>query len=361
MRPPAAHSRARREGGVALLLVMAVVFILAALAAGFAWSMRVEGVLARNFRHDSQMEWLGRSGVEYAKWWLSAELQSAEGRQYDGLNQGWAGGHGYTTNELLAEASLTGLELGRGRFSVKITDMERRLNINSADRLTLEQAMNIVGVDASAAGVIVESILDWRDPNGDPGINGAESDDYYLRLDPPYVAKNGPVDDISELLLVRGVTPDIFWGGHATNSLSRDPALAQQRGLDPDQPVPSVGLVDLFTAVSGPQVNINTCSAEVLQLAGLDPITADIVLNLRRGPDGVDGTEDDAPLPNVAAVPIPSTDQAVRQRMAQLFTTRSLVFEVTVTCELDGETRQFRALIRRNNQRDIPTLLFHPL
>jgi general secretion pathway protein K len=360
MRPPAAPPRARREAGVALLLVMSVVFVLAALAAGFAWSMRVEAVLAKNFRHDSQMEWLGRSGVEYAKWWLSSELQSAEGRQYDGLNQGWAGGTGYTTNELLAGASLTGLELGRGRFSVQITDMERRLNINSADSPTLEQAMNILGVDASAAGVIIESILDWRDLNDDPGINGAESE-YYLRLDPPYVPKNGPLDDISELLLVRGVTPEIFWGGHATNSLSRDPALAQQRGLDPDAPLPAVGLVDLFTAVSGPQVNINTCSAEVLQLAGLDPITADIVLNMRRGPDGVDGTEDDTPLPNVGAVPIPSTDQAVRQRMAQLFTTRSLVFEVIVTCELAGETRRFRALIRRNNQRDIPTLLFHPL
>ena len=49
------------------------------------------------------------------------------------------------------------------------------------------------------------------------------------------------------------------------------------------------------------------------------------------------------------------------QNMARLFGVRSLVFEVIVTCELNGETRQYRALIRRNNQRDLQTLLFHQL
>lgn len=347
----------RRQRGIAILLVMGVVFVLAALAAGFAWSMRVEAVLARNFRQDSDMEWLGRSGVEFAKWWLSSEMLGGGGRQYDSLNQGWAGGVGSLTNEVLAGASLTGNQLGRGTFSVKITDMERRLNINRADPIVLANALDLVGADATTASTVADSILDWRDANNDPGPAGAESDDYYLRLDPPYHAKNGPIDDISELLLIRGVTPEIFWGPNATNALTRDPVLAQHRQRDPNELVPAVGLVDLFTAVSGPTININTCSAEVLQLAGIDPTTAGIVINTRRGPDGVDGTEDDMAFPQVGLAPFPPD----YQNLTRLFGVRSLVFEVIVTCELNGETRQYRALIRRNNQRDLQTLLFHQL
>lgn len=356
MRPPPPHPR-RREGGVALLLVMSVVFVLAALAAGFAWSMRVEGVLARNFNQDADMEWLGRSGVEFGKWWLSAEMLGGEGRQFDSLNQGWAGGVGSATNEILAGASLTGNLLGRGTFSVKITDMERRLNINRADRIVLENALALVSADATSAGVIVDSILDWRDANGDPGVAGAESDDYYLRLDPPYYAKNGPIDDLSELLLIRGVTPEIFWGPNATNALARDHVLAQHRLQNPDEVLPTLGLVDLFTAVSGPTINLNTCSLEVMQLSGVDPASAQMVLNTRRGPDGMDGTEDDMPFPQVGMAPFPPEYQNV----LRLFGVRSLVFEVIVTCELNGETRQYRALVRRNNQRDLQTLLFHQL
>lgn len=352
----APSSPRRRERGVALLLVMSVVFVLAALAAGFAWSMRVEAVLARNFNQDADMEWLGRSGVEFAKWWLSAEMLGGEGRQFDSLNQGWAGGFGSATNEILAGASLTGNGLGRGTFSVKITDMERRLNINRANRIVIENALAIIGADATAAGVIADSILDWRDANGDPGVAGAESEDYYLRLSSPYYAKNGPIDDIGELLLIRGVTPEIFWGPSATNGV-RDPVLAQHRLQNPDEILPTVGLVDLFTAVSAPTINLNTCSLEVMQLSGVDSTAAQIVLNTRRGPDGVDGTEDDMPFPNVGLAPFPPA----YQNMLRLFGVRSLVFEVIVTCELNGETRQYRALVRRNNQRDIQTLLFHLL
>jgi general secretion pathway protein K len=42
-------------------------------------------------------------------------------------------------------------------------------------------------------------------------LNGAE-DDYYQALNPPYKAKNGLIDTVEELLLVRGVTPEYFYG-----------------------------------------------------------------------------------------------------------------------------------------------------
>jgi len=59
---------------------------------------------------------------------------------------------------------------------------------------------------------IVDSILDWRDENDLHRINGAENA-YYQALSDPYDCKNGDFDAIEELLMVRGITPDIFYGG----------------------------------------------------------------------------------------------------------------------------------------------------
>lgn len=357
-------ARPQRAGqsGVALLLVMGAIIVLTAIVAGFTYSMKVEAKLAQNFRNDGELEWLARSGVELARYILSQEMQGPEGRMYDALNQKWAGGVGSITNETLAGISLTDNEIGNGRFSLQITDQERRFNINSADELVLQQALSLMNVDASLHGTIIDSILDWRDPDNDPGLNGAESDDFYLRLDPPYYAKNGPIDDLSELLLVRGMLPEVYWGSGSSNVVR-----------DPDAPLPgefghfgemayiTQGFHDLFTSVSAPQVNINTCSAETLELAGLDPLTAQMILEARRGPDGTDGTEDDMPFRSPAQVPIPAADPLIRQQVLQYFTVRSRTFEVIVTCDIGGYQRKYRALLDRRSPRDITILFLHAM
>src|SRR5262245_60845560 len=130
----------RRRQGVALIIVLGVVIVLTAVVAGFTYSMKVEARLAQNYHNDGEMEWMARSGIELARYILSAELQSPEGRMYDALNQKWAGGVGSLTNELLAGISLEDNAIGRGHFSLKITDQERRFNINAADAFVLRQA-----------------------------------------------------------------------------------------------------------------------------------------------------------------------------------------------------------------------------
>ena len=51
--------------GIALIMVMCAIFVLTALAAGLALSMKVETRLAQNANSEQQMLWLGRSGVEW--------------------------------------------------------------------------------------------------------------------------------------------------------------------------------------------------------------------------------------------------------------------------------------------------------
>ena len=84
-----------RERGIALMLVLGFIFILGVLAAGYAASMKVEGILARKAGAQTEVEWLCRSGVEISKYILSQQMANSE-EPYDSLNQSWAGGPGST-------------------------------------------------------------------------------------------------------------------------------------------------------------------------------------------------------------------------------------------------------------------------
>ncbi|EEF57201.1 general secretion pathway protein GspK, partial [Pedosphaera parvula] len=205
-----------KQSGIAIVIVMVSIFVLSVIAGVFAFSMKVESRLAMNGYNETEMEWLGRSGVELGKYFLAQQL-NIPGERYDSLNQKWAGGPG-GTNDLLADLSLEDVHLGNGRFSVKIKDSERKFDINMAvnNDAVLQQALILAGVDASDVPTIIGSIQDWIDKDDNTHINGAESD-YYQSLNPPYFAKNGPFDDVSELLFVKGVSPDIYWGPNSTN------------------------------------------------------------------------------------------------------------------------------------------------
>ncbi len=289
--------------------------------------------------------WLGRSGVEYARWILAQEAAIA-GQPYDALNQKWAGGAGSLTesNSVLAGISLDNYAIGNGTVSLKITDLERKVNINTAGSATLQQALILMGVDADDLSVVSDSILDWIDPDDSPHVAGAESD-YYQGLIPPYYAKDAPIDDLSELLLVKNVTREIYWGGSATNHAPGTLQLKQKLGLGtaPGE-IPSYpfGLEALFTPISSGQVNINTADANVLRCFSAEmPIWRPPSCNNAPGPDGVDGTEDDTPFPAPGQF----------SQFSNLLTTRSRTFEVRVTAQIGDYKREYTAILFRNSAR----------
>lgn len=353
MRVPTAHPR-----GFALILVMTIIFVLAILAGGFAFSMKVESRLAANANDESELEWMGRSGVELAKYVLD---QSARlGARYTSLNQLWAGGpgDGQETNSPLMGVNLAHYELGLGHLSVRIIDLERKLNINrlaalgpaqSGGQDLLQRAMMVMQVDASESAVIVDSIRDWWDPDDRTGLSGAESD-FYLAREHAHFAKNGPIDDLAELLLVNGITPELYWGprwgAHQRQFIeSRRGRRAREEGLMATYPV---GLVDLFTALSSGAVNINTAPVPVLQVAlGVtDDIAADII-RFRAGLDGQEGTDDDTPFQNTAMLAVPGMEAQPPNARAPL-TVVSTHFEVTVDVYLGRTHRQCVAILGRN-------------
>jgi general secretion pathway protein K len=349
------------SAGIALIFVMIAILGLSILAAGFAYSMKVETKLAMNADSETELVWLGRSGVEYARWVLAQQL-ALGCEPYDSLNQKWAGGPGgiCTSNSALADISLQNYPLGNGHFSLKITDLERKFNINVADEAMLDRALGLVGADPSESTVVVGSILDWIDRDDLMHIGGAESD-YYQALDPPYFAKNKPIDDLSELLLVRGVTPEIYWGGASANH--QPAAFLKQRGptgLNAGRPAYPAGLVDLFTPISTGRININTASATTLQLIpGVDENIASEIIRLRAGPDGVDGTDDDTPFHSAGELVNAGVNRAMVQQASRYCDVRSRTFEVQVDAEVNGYKRQFIAILGRNTPRDVQVLSFY--
>ena len=175
-------------------------------------------------------------------------------------------GHPGTEDELKAweQLPLRNVELGQGKFSIKITDRERKLNINSARPELLRHILEFHGEVASTdVDIFLDSLADWIDPDDDSRVNGAESDDYLGEI-PAYYCKNGPLDHISELKMINGFkdSPEIY-------------ELFEK----------------YFTTVSGGLVNINTASAEVIGLLpGMEPYLAGEIVNYRSsefGPFGI--------------------------------------------------------------------------
>jgi general secretion pathway protein K len=355
----------KNSAGIALIIVMIAIAVFSTLAVELWSFMNVETKLAQRADNEQQLLWLGRSGVEYARWILSEEASIA-GQPYDALNQIWAGGPGgpAETNSVLAGISLDNYEIRNlktgellGTVSLQITDLERKANINTASTAELQQALTLMGVDADDISVVSDSIQDWRSPPAPPRVAGAESD-YYQSLTPPYNAKNAPIDDLSELLLIKGVTPEMYYGGSPSNSpAAQHPKLGfgTTPGEAPDYPF---GLKDIFTPVSSGKININTADTNVLQMIpGVDLAIANTIIQQRAGPDGVDGTDDDIPIQNPAGALQTAGDN--NPQAANYVTMRSSVFAVQVTAKIGDSTRVFHAILYRNTGIDIQVLGFY--
>ena len=356
-----------RERGIALVIVMIVIIILATLAGGFAYSMKVETKLARNSSFDADMEMLGRSGVELGRYVLAMQLRIPEQGAYTALNQKWAGGS--STNELLMDIEMEHNEMGPGEFSVHIEDMERRFNlsmIREGNSQVLERALDLIGADAADVTTIVDSYLDWTDPDDNVRLHGAESQ-FYLHFNPkaPYFCKNGLMDDVSELLLIKGMTPEIYWGSGRTGVIPGGGAHASSRAttmVEGSGEHLSAGLVDLFTTISGagPAVNVNTASAEVLQLIpGMNAALARSIVDTRAGPDHVDGTEDDTPFERREDLAtVGGMDAGMIGALGNLVTIRSSVFLIKVEAKIGKYVRHYEALVHLRNAQDVSILYF---
>jgi type II secretory pathway component PulK len=277
-----------------------------------------------------------------------------------------------STNELVAWITLETDELPIGHTSVRIVDMEGKFNLSVIrdERYSpvLQRALETMGVDPIQVTDIVQSYLDWVDPDHNKRLEGAENE-FYVALNPaaPYVAKNGLVDDISELLLIRGMTEEIFFGASRTGMRPGGPARisrATPLGVTPGGGG-SAGLVDLFTTISaaGAAVNVNTASPGVLQLLpGMDAALAQAIIDTRAGPDHTDGTDDDIPFLTAGElINVPGMTPDLLGVLQPFLVVNSSIFLVTVEATIGDYVRRYEALLQRRNAQDMTILYFRVL
>ena len=244
------------ERGFALLAVILVLTLLAVVVTEFAFSMRLESSMVRAYRDGILARNLAEAGIQQA---MREILSDANVHALDEDEQlaFYSRPGGATVIQRLPSLTRTHVPLGSGAFSYRITDEEGRLNINAGVPARMQQLLTSLGVDKIERDVIVDSIEDWRDSNDTNRANGAESDDY-LKLPVPYRARNGNFQDTAELLQIKGVTPEMYYGK------------AEQQGL-----------ADLVTARGRGSVNLNTAPAPVLSAVGLSAAEISEIIQTR--------------------------------------------------------------------------------
>ena len=232
------------QRGAALLIVLWIFIFLLVVAFDFSASVREEAAAAHRYNDETQGYYLALAGFQRGVYEL---LQQSVGRDTLGTEK----------RSDIFDGSWHEETIGDGAFRVRWLDEGGKININRADEGTLRRIFTNLGIEEPGRTIIVDSIMDWRDPDNLHRLSGAENE-YYRSLTPPYTARNGPFDTVEDLLWVRGVTSELFYG--------YDGAYGQR-----EENVRTIALREIFT-VDSPidRVNLRTASAEVIHaVAGI--------------------------------------------------------------------------------------------
>lgn len=386
---PAKHGAARRSDGFILLLVLVVVALASLAALTFSRSMLITHEASRISTGQLQSRMCAESGAQAVRLLLAYPRAErlAMGGTWDNAamfqainvipNSDPARRAHYTiiSPSLDEFGSYTGLRYGLQNESAK-------LNLNTLAQLDALASAGTLGAAAAGGGAagggattanaagsamsslasqassslsssmasgmlmalpgmteeVSDAILDWLDEDDEPRPLGAEFDDYYLNLQPPYKPANGPIESIEQLLLVRGVTPQLLFGYDENRNGVLDqaestrmnqgrpagsaPGALPSMSTDPNAvPPPPLGWAPYLTlqsleknvAADGtPRVNINSDDMQLLseELSAVLPNEdwSSFILAYRYS--GTPGGTGSSPLAALASMAAADSDQA---------------------------------------------------
>lgn len=210
---------------MALLLTISLVSVLAVVTMQFNRNMRQEYIVSADLKDSILLGEIARSGIVIAEQIL---LLDQKENTFDSLHDSWA----LLTDEDFAEL------FNGGRLELAVFDEAAKFQINAmvtrkrkgqkptAKEDSNKQMQHEIDVrnvlwrllraepflvEDGNAREIIDSLIDWIDSGDGEEEYGAE-ESYYQSLTPPYSCKNGPVESIEELLLVKGITRDLLYG-----------------------------------------------------------------------------------------------------------------------------------------------------
>jgi general secretion pathway protein K len=247
----AATIRERSRGG-ALLAVLWLTAALSAIAFSVASTVRSETGRTTASIERLKAEYLAAGAVErallYIQWGGSYKNPDGSSRYYSGLPR-------------------LELQFPTGQATVDVIPETSKMNVNSSPPEDLFRLLLALGADPGRAQEIVAGIVDWRAPQ--PVNAPTLFDQYYLSRNPSFRSRHASFEEIEEVLLIKGMTPELFYGTYDRDTKGRLVAHS--------------GLRDCLSVYgSASQVDANTAEPAVLAAVGLPPESIGAIVQMRR-------------------------------------------------------------------------------
>ncbi|MHC4121820.1 MAG: type II secretion system minor pseudopilin [Planctomycetota bacterium] len=175
--------------GLVIIAVLWTVVVLMVIVAVLGRKSRLDMKVCMARMDAVRGKWACRAGVEKA-----VAVLCEDDTENDTLMDTWSDN----------DEDFNDVPLERCLFNVRVIDESSKLNINLA---TKDQIMGLPYMLEE----IADAIIDWRDSDDMPSGAGVEGG-YYEGLEFGYMARNGPFRTVRELLLVKDVTDELFYG-----------------------------------------------------------------------------------------------------------------------------------------------------
>ena len=242
-------SKQERRGG-ALLTVLWLSAGLAAIAFSVSSSVRTETERVSTSAEGLRAAYLASGAVERGIQWI---IWGGAYRNPDGSPRFWD-----------RQSSLS-MWFPSGAATVEMIPEASKLSLNGASPDDLYRVVAAVSGDPERSRQIVDAIVDWRGSAPAPTV----FDQYYFTLNPTFRARHTSFQEIEELLLVRGMTPELFYGNYTPDE---DGRLFARGGLRDCLSVwGSLGPFDL-----------NTASPALMEAMGIPPEVSAAVVARRQ-------------------------------------------------------------------------------
>ncbi len=195
-------SRNRERGG-ALLIVLWLSAALAAIALSVSTTVRTETEHTSTVADGLRAHYLATGSLDRAVQWM---LWGGGPRNPDGTARFWD-----------RQKPRMNMSYPSGDVVVEMISETAKLNVNKATEAELIAVVTALTGNPGQARDVAAAILDWRSP-----VQGASSfDSYYLALGPTFRPQHTSLEEIEELLSVRGVTPELFYGNYVSDGQGR--------------------------------------------------------------------------------------------------------------------------------------------
>ncbi len=183
------------QNGFALLVVIMVLLLVSFLAVQMTLSVRTELKIGTNTTSGINGRFLAEGAVSKAVFRLIDTPKDTAKKMEESLSE--------EDEDLFVEGLEYTETLPSGEVRYYAANDSGKIDLNRCPRKLFDLFLEYNGLTEEERVILLDSLEDWRDTNDMHRLNGAEKE-YYEGLPDPYQPRNGLLEDVAELYLIRG-------------------------------------------------------------------------------------------------------------------------------------------------------------